>query len=264
MSPTNRIVIFLVVIFFISGFLIPSKFFVDPVRGGIQNGLSPITNFTSYIAKKTIIFFNQVYDFKQILEENQRLSEENAKLIVENIELLEYRFENQTLRKHLGFQVSHPELVTIPARIIAKDPNSFLQIFTVDVGKEAGVKEGNPVILSEFLIGRIEKVYRSSSTVFLITNRESVVNALISESRAFGIVRGELGYGLVMESIPQDAKVQISDMVISSGLSSRIPKGMVIGEVNKVISDESDIFKEVTLTPLIDFSKLELVFIVIK
>ena len=51
--------------------------------------------------------------------------------------------------------------------------------------------------------------------------------------------------------------------MISSGLDEVFPKGLAIGFVSSVIKPDAGIFQEVTVTPCVDFEKLEEVLVVL-
>jgi rod shape-determining protein MreC len=57
--------------------------------------------------------------------------------------------------------------------------------------------------------------------------------------------------------------IETGDIVVSSGLDGVFPKGLAVGYVSKVIKPKSGIFQEVTVTPYVDFEKLEEVLIVL-
>ena len=50
--------------------------------------------------------------------------------------------------------------------------------------------------------------------------------------------------------------------MISWGMDGVFPKGMPIGQVFDIVKKESGIFQDVTITPYVDFERLEEVLIV--
>ena len=53
------------------------------------------------------------------------------------------------------------------------------------------------------------------------------------------------------------------DIIISSGLDGVFPKGLRVGYVHEVIKPNSGIFQKVSVTPYVDFEKLEEVLVII-
>ncbi|MFC1656934.1 rod shape-determining protein MreC, partial [Patescibacteria group bacterium] len=233
MKEFNQTIIIAVLTILIAGLLIPENYFISPVRSFCYQAIKPVNSVLGSASISSKNFFNNFFQINQVLEENQKLEKENANLIAENTQISNLEHENQILREQLNFANQHKDFKMVGANIIAKDPGSFLQTFTISIGKKHGVRVGQAVILNNYLVGKIEKTFDSHSSVLLIINRESVVNSLVLDSRAGGIVIGELGFGLIIESVPQDADIKLNDKVITSGLSKDIPFGLMIGQISE-------------------------------
>ncbi len=262
MKDYNQSIVIVIITILIVGLFIPENYFITPVRSFCYQTIKPINSFVAQSSIKTKNLFNNFLQINRVLEKNQKLEEEIANLVYENTQILNLQYENKVLREQLNLSNKHKDFKLVGANIIAKDPDSFLQILTISIGEKQGVKVGHAVILNNYLIGKIEKTFDTHSNVLLITNRESIVNSLVLDSRANGVVIGELGFGLIIESIPQDADIQLDDKVITSELSKDIPFGLIIGQISEIISDESEIFKRAAINSPIDFSKLEIVFVI--
>jgi len=87
------------------------------------------------------------------------------------------------------------------------------------------------------------------------------VPALLQGSRAQGLLRGGIS-GLVVEKIPFDVAIGENEDILTSGLGDVFVKDIPIGKVAQVISKESEIFKEVSVSSPVEFDKLEVVFVI--
>ena len=58
--------------------------------------------------------------------------------------------------------------------------------------------------------------------------------------------------------------MRVGDEVVASGFDGVYPKGLLIGTVTAVNFQGSDFFKEVKITPAVDFDTLEDVLIILK
>jgi rod shape-determining protein MreC len=112
------------------------------------------------------------------------------------------------------------------------------------------------------LVGRIHKVGPDSSTVLLITDPSSGVQALTQRNRVVGVVTGRAGDEPVMEYIPQGAEISVGDLVITSGLGGNFPKNLVIGQVVEVRQRDYEMFQQATLRPTVNFDRLEFVLVI--
>jgi len=206
--------------------------------------------------------FKRLGEIRTLRQERDQLLSDVRRLTEENSRLKEAQYENQVLREQLGLAKKKTGLNLLPAEIIGRDVSGFSDIVLINRGRRDGIKKDNPVVSSQFLVGRIKEVYSRSAKVQFITAVDSVVNAMLQNSRAKGVVKGGIGYGLEMESIPKNTKIERDELVITSGLGETFPKGLIIGQVKEILSDQGDIFRNIRLTTPINFNSLEIVFIV--
>ena len=56
----------------------------------------------------------------------------------------------------------------------------------------------------------------------------------------------------------------VDDLVVTSGLGGVFPKSLPVGKVTAVESAPGELFKAITVEPLVDFSKLEELLVILK
>lgn len=235
--------------------------------------LRPIENLVVYITRPvtSTVFHasgnigNAVRFFASIgklADENNDLQKKVEQLSSENAKLREVERENVALREQLHF-TEKQKFVSEPSFVIGSDPTSFTEYLTIDKGNEAGIEVNDPVITENgILVGRIAEVGWKSSKVLLVIDSSSSVNAIVQESRASGVVRGEHGLGLRMDLIPQDKVIKTGDRVVTSGLGEIFPKGLVLGEIENVTQQENELFQTARISPLVSFHDIEIVFVI--
>lgn len=210
----------------------------------------------------TLETFGSIGKIGSLPKENATLRNEVDRLNAEAVRVEELERENDILREQLGF-VQESDAETIPALVIGRPPFSEFQLIVIDKGSRDGVTEDQAVILSSgLLVGRVFEVQDATSTVLLLTDVHSTVHAVIQGSRANGIVTGDRGIGLVLDSIPRSAEVESEDRVLTTGLSGVFPKGLLLGTIDDVSEPGSDLFREARLNPAADFNVLEFVFLI--
>ena len=121
-----------------------------------------------------------------------------------------------------------------------------------------------PVISEDGLVGLVTSTSNSASKAMLVLDRQSAVDGIVQRSRSRGIVRGGGTDQLDFEFVVRESDVRIGDVVITSGLGGVHPKGIRIGEVTSVSDPGSDLLQIATLTPAVDFGRLELVFVMLR
>lgn len=235
--------------------------------------LRPIENFLVYVGKPVISAtsratrsvsgsFSFLGSIGHLASENDSLKQQVEKLQAENARLSEVDKENSALRSQLKFQGKQP-YEEVPSFVIGYDPTSFTEFLTIDKGTESGIKNGAPVITdSGLLVGQVREAGWRSSKVLLTTDSNSSINAVVQDSRASGIVKGDHGLGLTMGLIPQDEVIKEGDRVVTSGLGGEFPKGLVLGEVQSVSQQANELFQTARLKPAVSFRDVEIVFVI--
>lgn len=231
----------------------------------VENVIAKILSYPQTILSRAGIAvsnsFKLFVSIKDLSSRNKLLEDEVAKLSAKEARLKEIERENEILRNQLGF-MKKTDLNLLPAYVLTYDSNNLFQSVTINRGKRQGVKRGMAVVANNNLIGQVVEVNQDVSQVLLIIDNHSAVNALVQDSRADGIVRGEHGLGLIMEMIPQDKVIKKGDLVITSNLNKDIPKDLVIGKVEEVISQENELFQKARVMSFVNFQELDAVYVV--
>lgn len=244
----------LIIGFFFSSDLISIKnFFIEltsPISKSVNNSTNSISG-----------FFSNIYSIKNLIKENNQLVKENEQLNAQIASLSETRHENEILKKEIGFVQTNTQYQLIPAEIIGYSPTSFLQTLKINKGSKDGVEKGRAVLFNGSLVGTISEVGTNYSAVNLITNNKSLIPVVLKNSRGTGLLKGGLA-GLVIEDVALDSQVQNNESVVTSGLGGDLPSGLLIGNVEKIISSQSEIFQRAEVKSLVEFEKMELVFVI--
>ncbi len=257
-----QFVLILIVIIFLFSVIFPNTRTAGFFRSVYSAVFNPIQSTFYSFSKGAQSTFTSYTEIGQIRSERNRLAQKVRELTEENSYLKELEYENEVLREQLKLSKKKPELNLVAGEITARGVNGFTDEVVINKGRKDGVKKDQPVVSGQFLVGRIKKTTNYSSYVEFITSYNSVVNGMLQNSRAPGLVKGGLGYELTMESIPKNVEIKEGERVITSGLGGGYPKGLIIGEVEEVLSGQGDIFKKASLITPINFSQTEILFVV--
>jgi rod shape-determining protein MreC len=197
-----------------------------------------------------------------VSEENQRLLQELGESRQKIIQQREQELENQRLRDLLEFKRSLPS-PAVPAEIIGKDPSAWFKTVIIDKGRADGLRRGLPVVSALGVVGQIIEVSEHQSRLMLIIDRNSGADALVQRTRARGIVKGTSRDECYLDYVLHADDVRAGDLVVTSGYDGVYPKGLLIGTVTAVDFKGGDFFKEVQITPAVDFDKLEEVLVIL-
>ncbi|PKM77431.1 MAG: rod shape-determining protein MreC [Firmicutes bacterium HGW-Firmicutes-15] len=204
---------------------------------------------------------------KEIEEQMVALETKNNLLSLENQQLRENKAEVERLRSLLAYKQAQQDQYDLEAaRVIARSPNNWYKIITIDKGAENGIAGGMPVINPDGLVGRVVSVSTNSAQILLITDREMAVGAILQETRETrGIVEGMGDSGtLRMINIPYYSQVRVGENVVSSGLSETYPPGIHIGSIQVVTKESNGLVLSATVSPAVDFNQLEEVLVIKK
>lgn len=156
--------------------------------------------------------------------------------------------ENKALKKELDMK-DISQFNPISATIIGRSPDQWMNTVIIDKGKKSGMKENMAVITSEGLVGRIKKANQFSSQVELIST--SVKTSKLSvdiqqdDENIFGMINryDENKDLLVISDIDNKYSIKKGSKVVTNGLGDQLPKGILVGKVEKVENDEYGLSK---------------------
>ncbi len=201
--------------------------------------------------------------------ENRELRAENDKLRRELAAMARRAFDVQALEDLASVKRRTPADI-IGARVIGAPMSPQFRVLRLRIDRgEKDVQPGMPVITGTGPVGRISRVFGNYADVRLISDPSSSVEVVIPRTGGRGILTG-LGradsYACTIEwlerqaspSAPADARLQIGDEVVTSGLGASFPPGLVVGKVTKIGKDDG-MFQRVEVSPAVDVSRVRAV-----
>ena len=211
--------------------------------GVIQSGLSIIPN---------------VVELKR---ENDVLRQLNVNLSNEVSLLREARLENLRLRTLLGLKerTSHSFVV---GDVVGKTLHLLRNTVTLNIGEADSVRVDMPIISESGLVGKIIATSSHFSVGQLLINKDFRASAKIQRSRVDGLISWDGGETLRLNSVSKTQDVVPGDVVITSEYSNVFPRDIRIGIVSRIDEKPGSLFKDIEITPSVEFSSLEQVFVV--
>jgi rod shape-determining protein MreC len=158
----------------------------------------------------------------------------------------------------------------VPARVVAMGPaQSFSRTVTIDAGTTSGVRPDLTVLDNDGLVGRVLRADRSTATVLLLVDRDSVVGGRLGSSMEVGFLRGRGQVGddarLDLDLVDASAVASKGDALVTWGSKHGAPyvAGIPIGRVASVRSTPRLQSTRAVIAPYVDFSSLDLVGVVV-
>jgi rod shape-determining protein MreC len=265
-KQTAMIVVLIVLMFLSIVFLSLSSRQSYPAHGPGRLAIAIVAPFQKTIMS-TVRYGQDVWRnyffLVSIAEDNDRMRKELHQLRALKHQHEELRQANERLRAllSLGQEIQRP---VIAAQVVGKDPSPWFQTILVDKGRADGVEIGLPVITTQGVVGLVVEAAGGYAKVVLITDPNSAVDAMVQSNRARGIIKGGTSGYCVLNYVLRHHDLNVGDTVVSSGMDGVFPKGMPIGRVSGIIKNIAGLFQDVTVTPYVDFERLEEVLIVPK
>lgn len=236
--------------------------------GPVQNALSvPVYGVQSVVSRMTrgvTGLLDDIRTFRRLERRNRDLEEALAVYQAELAELREKGHDYDRLAALLDYNRQGPadrEYVTCD--VIGRDTTGFVNAIQIDCGRRAGVERMDPVVTEYGLVGRVTKVSATGAEVLLLTDPSSRVSVRLQDSRADGVVSGQLTGDLLMSFIPVDAQVREGEYVVTSGLGQNFPADLLVGQVMSVALDQRGMYQEARVRSLVNFNRLEIVQVII-
>jgi rod shape-determining protein MreC len=233
------------------------------VLGFFQRGFSALGSFVS----DTV---SSIAELRRLRDNYRELAAKLERYTNMERGIAELREENKRLKEQLGFagDISYQR---IAARIVAKDPENLYSTITIDKGVGEGIRKNMPVIAFqdgiEGLVGRVAEVGRGTSKIVPLYDSRSFVAARLSGgSRTEGLVggQGSPDEPLLMRFVKKRTKdeAQFGDLVVTTGFESVYPPEVAVGRIKKIKVLEYQTSIDIELDPVLDFSRIEYVFVV--
>ena len=184
--------------------------------------------------------------------------------------IAELQREIQELKEINGLSSTLTEFDSVTALVLNRNRMYWFNTITINLGSDAGLEEDMAVISGEGLIGRVQKVSKTTSEIKLITTND--INSKISvtiqsaDDTIYGIMSGYDSQENLLEisSTNKDIENLEGSKVYTSGMGGIFPSGILIGEVFKIEEDKYDVSKTIKVTPASDFSNFRFVKVLIR
>jgi rod shape-determining protein MreC len=253
------------------------------VRDFAREAVYPWANARTWLERTVGVRFRAVFSrvkLAALASRNAMLERDVARLLVCKQEAEALDAEIVRLRGLLGYT---PPVSTrwLAAPVLSRGGTTAVwQSLRVGKGSQHGVREGDPVVVPDGLVGRVTDVSAHTSEVMLITDPNSrVACELDVPGESVGVVRGILyGGGATAAADPRLTLLYVVDplrlrylarefdpaprtRVVTSGLGQTFPKGLTVGYVLESRLEPNKLSREAAVMPAVDLASVHDVFI---
>ena len=202
-----------------------------------------------------------------VQQQNQEIKRRNELLAGLVQDRTQLKKENRRLKALLKFKGDRPDLVTIAARVVAKDISPFHRVLkvTLSAGANDGARRYQAVITPAGVVGHIDKTIGSYAEVKLAVDSGARVSVNVADREIKGTVVGsgdKNTFEASFETSDPNRTVRAGDMLLTNGEDERFPKGLVVGYVHDAPPIQEEAGLRYVVIPAVNFGTLEHVLIV--
>lgn len=233
----------------------------------VEHWVSTAAQPTLGLAYATIDSFSPLYSTTDstLLEENRTLKDQLTSVIQQNHALQVQLQQFQEYQTQLVFAQQQDHTI-VPAKVITRVGTAAVgQWLYISRGQADGMQAGYPVIYGPgLLFGVIAQVHESYSEVRLITNDDSIVQGQTQVAKpTTGLLIGQFGTSLSMAYILKDQTITVGDVIVTNGQDNFIPAGLVIGTVEQVVNEPSELFQSAIVSPMVRYGNNAIVSVIV-
>lgn len=239
---------------------------ISPVREAagmlivpFQNGINSVG---SWLSEKQSGFQN----VEKLAGENSALQDKVDQLTEENSILSQNQEELKRLRDLYQLDGDYSEYDKVAAQVISKDPGNWYSTFIINRGTNDGIAVDMNVISGGGLVGIVTEVGQDWATVRSIIDDASSVSAMTVSTSDTCIVSGDLRLldegKLAFGQMNTDNVISAGEKIVTSNISDKYLKGILIGYVEEVTEDSNHLTKTGYIIPAVDFQHIQEVLVI--
>ncbi len=239
----------------------------DPARTTAGYVIIPFEKGINKIGNWLLALGDNFQNVKKLARENKKLKAQVEELTLQNNELVQNQTDITRLRELYDLDQEYAHYNKILAEVIAREPGNWYHSFTINKGTDHGIQVNSNVLAGAGLVGIVTEAGPDWAAVRSIIDDDSNVSAQVSETEDTCIVNGDLELidsGRIEFSQLQspEGKVSIGDRVVTSHISDKYVKGLLIGYISEISQDSNNLTYGGYLIPAADFRHLQKVLVI--
>jgi rod shape-determining protein MreC len=230
------------------------------IRIWVVDAVTPFERILVWAQNGTDNLWHSYFFLRGVRAENRQLKQQIEQMRIEQVRLNEDAVQAHRLQALLAFKEQYVAK-TMPAQVIGSSGSDLSRSIYIDKGSNEGIAPDMPVITAGGVVGKVLRVYPSTSLVLMVNDQSSGVGVLLEKSRLQGVLHGTPDGELVVDRVMSDEQVSPGDTVLSSGGDQIFPKGLPVGTVSEVRPGK-ELFLRIKVKSAADLSRLEEVLVV--
>lgn len=235
---------------------------LSSVRSTIATGLAPVYWLGNAPSEFGDWFAGLFENKEDLQQENEDLK---ARLLILERRALKYAAlasENNELRRLMNSSEVLDDRVIV-GEVVGVSPDPFSHEVIINKGRSDGLRTGQAVLDAEGLMGQVVQTSQITSRVLLVSDSSHAVPVEVVRNGLRAIL---LGTGdtstLDLVHVPDTADIREGDLLVSSGLGGRFPRGYPVAEVSLINKEPGEPFVSIEAVPRAQLNQSRLVLVV--
>jgi rod shape-determining protein MreC len=254
-------------------------YFREPAGGGlhgVQSAGATVLRPFEVGAERIARPFRDAYGwFAGLIHAKSENADLRAKLdrltaqLIQNTTAAEELADLKRQLRYIGSSDFPQDYLPVPTGVISRPPSEFEQQIVVAAGSAHGIREDDPVVTADGLVGKVSRVAHDTARVTLLTDPNLKVSALDVNTKASGLVSHGQGHDtLTLARVDKSQVLHDGDTIVTQGwrlgnLTSLYPAGIPIGYVAGASQSEVDLYWQAQILPRVHFDALRSVIVLI-
>ena len=244
-----------------------TSFSFAPVRNVLGYVIVPFQNGINEVGNWMTDQKNGFQSMKKLSAENEKLQKQVDELQAKNTTLSQDQEELDRLRTLYNLDTDYSEFEKVAAQVIGKDTGNWYSTFLINRGSSDGIAVDMNVIADGGLVGIVTETGAHWATVRSIIDDSSNVSATVTSISQNCMVTGDLqmmddGKIRFIQLTDKEDQVQEGDKIVTSSVSNKFLKGILIGYISEVSTDANKLTKSGTIIPAVDFNDIQEVLVI--
>lgn len=249
----------------------------NPLDSAINTVFTPLVIAVRYVGEG-VGSLGHIFRLPALLRDNRKLEGQVELLQTQMGQTELLTKENEQLRRLLTLHNEAPN--SIPARVVARPYDLWLDNVVIGVGSSRGVHPGDLVVSEEGVVGVVsDKVESGLAWVTLIDSTSFRLAGVTSGSACEGVIAGLDKKTLDMLYVTAGSPVKVNEKVYTSGVTGAgaaagqrngitiedagRPRGILIGTVKHVAEDVNG-FLTIHVSPAVDPNRISNVLVYVQ
>lgn len=224
-------------------------------RSGVWSAANSVTAFINESAGTVSGYFSLGTVNSALAEENARLLEENARL--RGIAEKDAEADSAYLYSHLQWSFT-------PAKVVDAETRTMHNYLVLNKGSRDGITVGQGVLSHSGVVGVVSGVNSHFALVIPVIQPKMNLSCRLAKSGDVGFLHweGTSAQYAALTDIARHVSVAEGDTVITSGLTSLFPEGVLVGVIDKAELKDGDAYHTLRVQLSAGFAGLRYVQVV--